>query len=74
MKYARVSNDSTVIEVFVEPENFTLHECFTPQVAATFIPCPDDVEGGWILEEDETFVAPPPPIEPPVDPPTDTTI
>lgn len=60
MKYARVL-DSVVQEVFTPPTGLTLEDCFTPQVAALFEPCPIEVEQNWIKQEDGTFVAPPEP-------------
>lgn len=68
MKYARLSSDNVVIEVFTPPPPFTIEECFTPEIAAQFEPCPDEVEQNWIKEPDGTFV-PPPPLPPPPPPP-----
>lgn len=65
MKYARII-DSTVQEVFIPPAGFTLEECFHSSLIAQFEPCPDEVEGGWLKQEDGTFVAPPP-IPTPID-------
>ena len=68
MKYARLSSDNVVIEVFTPPPPFTIEDCFTPEIVAQFEPCPDEVEQNWIKNEDGTFSpAPPPP--PPPDPP-----
>jgi hypothetical protein len=71
MKYARLSTENTVIEVFTPPEGFGIEDCFTPQVVAMVEPCPDEVEQNWIKQEDGTFVAPPPP--PPAPEPEPTT-
>lgn len=60
-KFARII-DSTVWETFTVPENFTLAECFTPEVAALFEACPDNVEQNWIRNADGTFNAPPEPV------------
>lgn len=57
MKYARVVN-SVVQEVFTPPEGFTLQECFTAEVVAQFLPCPEDVQGCWVLQPDGSFSAP----------------
>ncbi len=56
MKYARVLDD-VVQEVFIEPEGFTIDECFTPQVVVLFEPCADDVETGWV-RVDRVLIAP----------------
>lgn len=61
MKYARISTENTVIEVFILPTGFSIEECFTPEIAAQFEPVPDDVGQNWIKQEDSTFVAPPEP-------------
>lgn len=63
MKYARVI-DSVVQEVFTPPAGFTLQECFHPDLVIQFEPCPEEVEGGWLKQEDGTFIAPPTPPEP----------
>ena len=68
MKYTRLSAENTVIEVVTPPEGFALEDCFTPQIAAMFEPCPDEVEQYWIKQEDGTFVAPPPAPEPEPEP------
>lgn len=67
MKYARVSSDNIVIEVFTPPPPFQLEDCFTPEIVAQFEPCPEEVQANWIKEPDGTFVPPPP--EPTPDPP-----
>lgn len=59
MKYARIV-ELTAVEVFTPPEGFTLDECFTAELVAQFVPCPDEVQGGWILQDDGTFIAPEP--------------
>ena len=61
MNYARISTENTVIEVFILPTDFSIEECFTPEIAAQFEPVPDNVEQNWIRQEDGTFVAPPEP-------------
>lgn len=58
MKYARIA-DSIVQEAFTPPPGFTLQECFTAELVAQFMPCPDEVQGGWILQQDGTFAEPP---------------
>jgi hypothetical protein len=69
MKYARLSSDNIVIEVFVPPPPFTIEDCFTPEIVAQFEPCPDEVEQNWVKNEDGTFSPPPPKPDPPPPPP-----
>lgn len=63
MKYARVINNF-VVEVFTPPVRFALEECFTPEIAAQFEPCPDAVGQNWLKLPDGTFAEPPAPVEP----------
>ena len=67
MKYARISGDGLVLEVFTTPAGFELNECFTAEIASQFEPCPDDVEANATKNPDGTFT-PEPPIEIAVDP------
>lgn len=74
MKYARLSSDNLVLEVFTPPPPFTIEDCFTPEIVAQFEPCPEEVEQQWIKNADGTYSPPPPPPdppEPPVDPPVE---
>jgi hypothetical protein len=64
MKYARIV-DSIVQEVFTPPPGFALEECFTAELVTQFIPCSEEVQGGWILQQNGAFVAPPDPIPSP---------
>lgn len=68
MKYARLSPENTVIEVFTPPTPFALKDCFTPEIAAQFEPCPEEVDQNWIKQEDGSFGPPPPPPLPPEPP------
>jgi hypothetical protein len=66
MKYARILS-AAVHEVFTPPPGFELTDCFTSQIAAQFKPCDDEVQSGWLLQEDGSLIAPPPlpvPVEP----------
>lgn len=59
MKYARIV-DNTVYETFTPPIGVDISECFTPELVAQFIECPDNVEHNWIydgtvFEEPETI-------------------
>ena len=57
MKYARIINNK-VWETFVPHSGATIDECFTPELVAQFILCPDEVENTWTYENGE-FIAPP---------------
>ena len=59
MKYARIV-DSIAVEVFTPPEGFTLAECFTAELVAQFAPCSEEVEAGWIEQENGSFNPPAP--------------
>lgn len=59
MKYARIV-DSIAVEVFTPPAGFALGECFTAELVAQFVPCSEEVQGGWALQEDGSFIAPEP--------------
>ena len=61
MKYARISSQNTVIEVFTPPTGVSIEECFTPEIVAQFESVPEEVKPNWIKQEDGTFVAPPEP-------------
>ena len=39
MRYALIENNQ-VKDVFDEPEGFTIQECFCPELASKYIPCP----------------------------------
>jgi hypothetical protein len=71
MKHARIV-DSTVFEVFVPPTGFAVSDCFTAEIATQFQPCADEVQGGWLVQEDGSLVAPPEPVEPPTIEETET--
>lgn len=59
MKYARIPSGNIVVEVFTPPKGFELSDCFTPELVAEFVPCPEEVEANWIRQEDGTFLPPP---------------
>lgn len=63
-QYARV-HDAIVVELFTPPDGVPIEDCFTPEIAATFVPVPADVpvEPGWTY--DGTTFAPPGPPPPP---------
>lgn len=58
-KFARVF-DNVVVEVFTPPIGFTIQECFTPQIAAMFEPCPSEVIEMWVKKSDGSFEPPQP--------------
>lgn len=60
MKYARLSSENTVDEVFVPPQNFPIFDCFHPSVVAQFVEVPDNVEICWVRQPDGFFAPPPP--------------
>lgn len=63
MKFARVVNE-VVVEVFMEPEGFTIDECFTPEIVAQFEPCGEEVQAGWLRNEAGELVEPVPDEQP----------
>ncbi len=58
MKYARLSSDNIVIEVFTPPPAFAIEDCFTPEIVAQFEPCPQEVDQNWIKSLDGNYIAP----------------
>lgn len=67
MKYAKVNN-GVVDDIFVPQAGFTIEQSLHPAVAALFNQVPEEVQIGWLQQEDGSFSAPPPP--PPVIPVT----
>ena len=57
MKYARIV-DNVVWETFVPHSGATIEECFTPEIVAQFVECPEEVERSWTFENG-VYVAPP---------------
>jgi len=68
MKTARIQNN-VVVEFLVPVEGFTLDQCFHSSILAQCQEVEDDVQTGWVRQEDGSFAAPEPetPIEPPVE-------
>jgi len=60
MQYALTQNNIVTHVLRVPPENI-----FPPAIAAAYVPCSEDVQVGWLLE-DGAFVAPPPEPAPPL--------
>lgn len=55
-KYARII-DNKIWETFVPHSGATIEECFTPELVAQFISCPDEVDQTWSYVNGE-FIAP----------------
>jgi hypothetical protein len=45
-KYARIVND-IVVEVFTPPVGVDISECFTAELVAQFIECPEEISPLW---------------------------
>ena len=58
MHYALIESNVVKHVLRVPPENI-----FPPAIAAAYVPCGEDVEAGWLLE-DGAFVDPPAPVPP----------
>lgn len=56
MKYSRIV-DNKVYETFTPPTGVDISECFTPELVAQFIECPDNVEQNWDYDG-TTFIEP----------------
>lgn len=63
-KFARIEND-VAVEVFVPPAGVDIAECFTPEVAAQFVPVPDDVTQTSTVASDGQWTIAPPPVPQP---------
>lgn len=67
---AKVQNN-TVVEIFKPVDGFAIEDCFHSQVLSACIAVADDVQTGWIQQEDGSFAAPvvvTPPAETPAEP------
>lgn len=53
-----------VLEVITVADGLTLADMFHPDIAAQFTLVADNVEAGWVQQQDGSFAAPPPPPEP----------
>ena len=62
MYHARVENNTVVQVLQVDPATI-----FSDHYASLFVPCPEDVEIGW-LSDGQAFAPPPPPPPPPPGP------
>jgi hypothetical protein len=57
MKTVRVDND-IVVEIMASVAGFALEDCFHPSILAMCQTVEDDVQLGWVRQEDGTFAAP----------------
>lgn len=55
-KYARIINN-TVIETFTPPLGVDISDCFTAELVAQFIECPEQVSQNWTYNG-STFTEP----------------
>lgn len=60
MKFARIVSNKAVDARTESPEGY-----FTPEIAAEFVEVPDEVEDGWICDQDGKWSAPPVPVPTP---------
>jgi hypothetical protein len=58
MKTARIVN-GVVAEILTPVEGFTLDQCFHPTILAACEQVEDEVQVGWVKQEDGSFAAPP---------------
>lgn len=67
---AKVQNN-VVIEIFRPVDGFAIEDCFHPQVLSACTAVSDEVQVGWVQQEDGSFAAPvveTPPETPPTTP------
>ena len=57
MRYGRIV-DNAVAEIVTPIDGFDITDCFAPAIVATLCPIADDVQAGWIKQEDGSFAAP----------------
>ena len=57
MRYGRIV-DNAVVEIVTPIEGFDIADCFAPAIVATLALIADDVQVGWVKQEDGTFVDP----------------
>lgn len=54
MAYARIQND-TVVEIFQPVPGFTVEQCFHPSLIAMCEMVGDNVQVGWVRQENGSF-------------------
>lgn len=57
MRYGRIV-DNAVAEIVTPIDGFMIEDCFAPAIVATLCPVADDVQAGWVRQEDGSFAAP----------------
>ena len=57
MRYGRIV-DNAVVEIVTPIEGFDIADCFAPAIVATLALITDDVQIGWVKQEDGSFVDP----------------
>lgn len=57
MKTARIQNN-VVAEILVPVEGFTIDQCFHEGILAQCQQLEDEVQVGWVKQEDGSFAAP----------------
>lgn len=57
MRYGRIV-DNAVAEIVTPIDGFDIADCFAPAIVATLCPIADDVQAGWVKQEDGSFAAP----------------
>ena len=57
MRYGRIVNNA-VVEIINPIPGFAIADCFVPEIVATLVPISDDVQEGWIKQDDGSFAAP----------------
>lgn len=58
MKTVRLDNN-IVVEIMASVSGFALEDCFHSSVLAMCQTVEDEVQLGWVRQEDNTFIAPP---------------
>lgn len=54
---ARIVND-TVVEILTAVPGYLIEDCFHPNILAQCVDVADEVQVGWVKQEDGTFAAP----------------
>lgn len=57
MRYGRIE-DNIVVEIISPMDGFAIEDCYVPAIVATLYPIADDVQNGWIRQEDGRCIAP----------------
>lgn len=58
--------NQTVVEILNAVPGFSVEQCFHPDIIAASVDAPDEVQPGWMHNEDGTFTPPAAPVEEPV--------